>query len=104
MSTPRSERSDEFCVRITRHKRPKTHIRRAKFFWSWAIARRSQPLSPKLCGDGFTSEAAAKLAGEKALMAFLQRPHDQQRAARTPEYNDIAAPSVDGSASAQPAA
>jgi hypothetical protein len=39
--------------------------------WSWEIQRRSKPLGVRLDGDGFKSEFAAKLAGEKALRDFL---------------------------------
>jgi len=39
--------------------------------WSWEIHRRSKPLGIRLNGDGFKSELAAKLAGEKALRELL---------------------------------
>jgi hypothetical protein len=39
--------------------------------WWWEIRRRSKPLGLKLYGDGFKSEPAAKLAGEKALRTVL---------------------------------
>jgi hypothetical protein len=39
--------------------------------WSWEIQRRSKPLGVRLDGDGFKSEFAAKLAGEKALRELL---------------------------------
>jgi hypothetical protein len=39
--------------------------------WSWEIHRRSKPLGIKLYGDGFKSEPAAKLAGEKPLRRLL---------------------------------
>jgi hypothetical protein len=39
--------------------------------WSWEIQRRSKPLGVRLDGDGFKSEFATKLAGEKALRDFL---------------------------------
>jgi hypothetical protein len=40
--------------------------------WTWEI-RREPPLGIKLKAEsGFSSEQAAKLAGEKALYAFLQ--------------------------------
>jgi hypothetical protein len=35
--------------------------------WRWEIKRRPKPLGIKLYADGFKSENAAKLAGEKAL-------------------------------------
>jgi hypothetical protein len=40
--------------------------------WQWEIQRRSKPLDIKFYKDGFKTESAAKLAGEKALRAFLQ--------------------------------
>ena len=39
--------------------------------WSWEIHRQSKPLGIRLNGDGFKSEFAAKLAGEKALRELL---------------------------------
>jgi hypothetical protein len=44
----------------------------------WEIRRRSKPLGVRLYGDGFKSEAAAKLAGEKALREFLDGLVQQQ--------------------------
>jgi hypothetical protein len=40
--------------------------------WQWEIQRRSEPLGVKFYKDGFKTEGAAKLAGEKALRALLQ--------------------------------
>jgi len=39
--------------------------------WRWEIKRRPKPLSIKLYANGFKSENAAKLAGEKALKELL---------------------------------
>jgi len=39
--------------------------------WRWEIKRRSKPLGIKLYANGFKSESAAKLAGEKALRELL---------------------------------
>ena len=39
--------------------------------WSWEIHRKSNPLSIKLTGSGFQSDAAAQFAGKKALADFL---------------------------------
>ena len=39
--------------------------------WAWEIQRRSKPIGVRLSGDGFKSEFAAKLAGEKALRELL---------------------------------
>jgi hypothetical protein len=40
--------------------------------WMWEIQRRSRPLGIKIYGDGFGSEAVAKVLGEKALRKFLE--------------------------------
>jgi hypothetical protein len=40
--------------------------------WMWEIQRRSRPLGVKIYGDGFGSEAVAKVLGEKALRQFLE--------------------------------
>ena len=37
----------------------------------WEIQRRSTPIGVRLNGEGFKSEIAAKLAGEKALRELL---------------------------------
>ena len=39
--------------------------------WQWEIKRRPKPLGIKLYANGFKSEKAAKLAGEKALRELL---------------------------------
>ena len=39
--------------------------------WAWEIQRRSKPIGVRLNGDGFNSEFAANLAGEKALRELL---------------------------------
>jgi len=39
--------------------------------WRWEIKRRPKPLGIKLYANGFKSENAAKLAGEKALRELL---------------------------------
>jgi len=48
-----------------------TNRRRRLREWGWEIQRRSKPLGVRLDGNGFKSEFAAKLAGEKALREFL---------------------------------
>jgi hypothetical protein len=55
--------SDNYFVATKRRGRPRQ--------WAWEIQRRSKPLGVRLNGDGFKSEFAAKLAGEKALREFL---------------------------------
>jgi hypothetical protein len=39
--------------------------------WRWEIQRRPRPLGVRLYEDGFKTEFAAKLAGEKALRNLL---------------------------------
>jgi hypothetical protein len=39
--------------------------------WTWEIVRRSRPLGVRRRGENFSSEAAAKLAGEKVLRELL---------------------------------
>ena len=41
--------------------------------WTWEIQSRPKPLGIKLGGADFSSEPGAKLAGEKALIEFLDR-------------------------------
>ena len=41
--------------------------------WTWEIPSRPKPLGIKLGGADFSSEPGAKLAGEKALIEFLDR-------------------------------
>jgi hypothetical protein len=55
--------AEDFFVAVKRRRRLRE--------WSWEIQRRSKPLGVRLDGDGFKSEFAAKLAGEKALRDFL---------------------------------
>jgi hypothetical protein len=57
--------SGDYSLTIKRYKRPRTLYRRAKLLWAWEILRRSKPIGVRLYGDGFTSEQAAKLAGER---------------------------------------
>ena len=39
--------------------------------WEWKIQRRSKPMGVQIRGTGFSSETAARLAGEKALREFF---------------------------------
>ena len=55
--------SDDYFVVTKRRRRLRE--------WSWEIQRRSKPLGIRLNGDGFKSEFAAKLGGEKALRELL---------------------------------
>ena len=41
--------------------------------WTWEIQSRPKPLGIKLGGPDFNSEPGAKLAGETALIEFLDR-------------------------------
>src|SRR5262249_825044 len=74
--------SDDYFVVTKRRRRLRE--------WSWEIQRRSKPLGVKLNGDGFKSEFAAKLAGEKALRKLLDGLAQEgkvllsQKAARPP--------------------
>ena len=54
---------NEYFVSITRSGKPPQ--------WQWEIKRRPKPLGIKLYANGFRSEKAAKLAGEKALRELL---------------------------------
>ena len=54
---------NEYFVSITRGGKPPN--------WQWEISRRPKPLGVKLYANGFRSEKAAKLAGEKALRKLL---------------------------------
>jgi hypothetical protein len=55
----------------------KAHGRDRKL-WSWQI-RGVPELGAKLYGEGFPSESAAKLAGEKALHRFLKALSEEER-------------------------
>jgi len=39
--------------------------------WGWEIHRKSNPLGIKMIGEGYQSEAVARLAGKQALADFL---------------------------------
>jgi hypothetical protein len=57
---------------VTRsHRRPPS--------WRWEIQRRPKELGIKLYGTDFKTEAVAKLAGEKALVAFLDGLAKEER-------------------------
>ena len=47
--------------------------------WTWEIQRRPKPLGVKLSGTDFKTESAAKLLGEKALVAFLDDLTKEER-------------------------
>src|SRR3974390_2991352 len=57
-------------------------VRRAPATWAWTyeIHRRSKPLGVRLYHDGFESESAAKLAGERLLRRLLDGLRDKQLA------------------------
>ena len=63
MLQPTGILSEDFFVAVKRRRRLRE--------WSWEIQRRPRPLGVRLNGDGFKSEFAAKLAGEKALRDLL---------------------------------
>jgi hypothetical protein len=60
-------RADQFSVVTRSHGRPPV--------WTWEIQRR--PI--QLGGTDFETESAAKLAGEKALVAFLDDLAKEER-------------------------
>ena len=47
--------------------------------WMWKIQRRSRPLGARIYGDGFGSEAVAKVLGEKALRQFLENLANEEQ-------------------------
>ena len=47
--------------------------------WRWEIQRRPRELGIKLYGTAFKTESAAKLAGERALVAFLDGLAKEER-------------------------
>jgi len=55
--------SDDYFVVTKRRGRSEERV--------WEIQRRSTPIGVRLNGEGFKSEIAAKLAGEKALRELL---------------------------------
>jgi hypothetical protein len=54
---------NEYFVSVTSSRQPPQ--------WQWEIKGRPKPLGIKLFANGFKSEHAAKLAGEKALRELL---------------------------------
>jgi hypothetical protein len=59
-----------FVVTISRGRPP---------VWTWQLQRRSKPLRTIISGADFQTEAAAKLAGEKALIELLHRLAEEDR-------------------------
>src|SRR5262249_53264102 len=55
-------------------------VRRASGTWVWTyeIHRRSKPLGVRLYHDGFPSESAARLAGERLLRRLLDGLRDMR--------------------------
>jgi hypothetical protein len=64
-------RADQYSVVTRSHGRPPS--------WRWEIQRRPRELGIKLYGTDFKTEAAAKLAGEKAFVAFLDGLAKEER-------------------------
>jgi hypothetical protein len=56
-------------------------VRRTPETWAWTyeIHRRSKPLGIRLYHEGFPSESAARLAGEKLLRRLLDGLRDMRR-------------------------
>jgi hypothetical protein len=51
--------------------------------WSWEIRRKSKPLGVKLTEDGFQSDAAAQVAGKRALDDFLSNLGKEEKRVRS---------------------
>ena len=64
-------RADQYFVVTSIHGRPP--------LWTWEIQRRPKELGIKVNGTDFKTESAAKLAGEKALVAFLDDLTKEER-------------------------
>jgi hypothetical protein len=64
-------RADQYFVVARSHGRPPA--------WTWEIQRRPKALGIKVYGTDFKTEPAAKLAGEKALAAFLDGLAEEER-------------------------
>jgi prepilin-type processing-associated H-X9-DG protein len=64
-------RADHDFVVTRSHGRP--------LIWTWEIHRRPEPLEVKLSDTDFKTESAAKLAGEKAPVAFLDGHAKEER-------------------------
>jgi hypothetical protein len=64
-------RADQYVVVTGFHGRPPS--------WTWEIQRRPEALGIKVYGTDFKTESAAKLAGEKALVAFLDGLAKEER-------------------------
>ena len=64
-------RADQYFVVTRPHGRPPS--------WSWEIQRRPKELAVKVYGADFKTESVAKLAGEKALVAFLDGLAKEER-------------------------
>ena len=63
-------RSNEYFVVTSSRGRPP--------IWTWEIQGRPKPLGIILSCADFKTESAAKLAGEKALVEFLDRLADEE--------------------------
>jgi hypothetical protein len=50
-----------------------TSLDRLKGLWGWEIQRKSTPLGIRNYNSDFKTEAAARIAGEKAIREFLDR-------------------------------
>jgi hypothetical protein len=68
---PSNTLSNDYFVRV------KCYVRSPSPRWMWEIQRRSKPLGVQLYGEGFSSQSAAKLAGEKELREILDRLEHQ---------------------------
>jgi hypothetical protein len=66
MAIDRTELASDYSLVITSHDRLKGP-------WSWEIRRKSTPLGIRNYDNDFKTEAAARIAGEKAIIDFLDR-------------------------------
>jgi hypothetical protein len=66
-------RADQYSVVTRSHGRPP--------LWTWEIERRPKELGVKLCGTDFKRSPQPKLAGEKALVEFLDGLAKEERTA-----------------------
>jgi hypothetical protein len=66
MAIDRSKLASDYSLAITSRDRLKGP-------WGWQIQRKSKPLGIKNYDNDFKTEAAARIAGEKALKEFLGR-------------------------------
>jgi hypothetical protein len=65
---------DYYLVTFTTNERP--------YPWAWEIKRRSKPMGIRLTGNCFQSQAAAEVAGNRALKQFLEALAKEEKRTR----------------------